>query len=180
MLGLHAATIRLWIREARLASGRRTAADIRFRATTRCRDWQLAEGLDDENAREGPPQPWKLYDKRLRELGLAIEASDTSRVAKGAHALRDSPQDRGRAGPRQVPMTFQKRTPERADALAVRTWRVLSRIARAVRQRGRSSHPGLRSAERAASGRAPPRAPGAPDRTAAPQRATDRVISVSG
>jgi hypothetical protein len=35
------------------------------------RDWQLAEGLDNESTREGPPRLWKLYDKRRRELGLS-------------------------------------------------------------------------------------------------------------
>jgi hypothetical protein len=54
------------------------------------RDWQLAEGLDNESTREGPPQLWKLYDKRLRELGKAMEGSDSRRVAEGFEALRDS------------------------------------------------------------------------------------------
>lgn len=54
------------------------------------RDWQLAEGLDNESTREGPPQLWKVYDKRRRALGLAMEGSDSRRVAEGFEALRDS------------------------------------------------------------------------------------------
>ena len=53
-------------------------------------EWQLAEGLDDESSREGPPQLWKVYDRRLRELGQAMEGNDSRRVAEGFEALRDS------------------------------------------------------------------------------------------
>jgi hypothetical protein len=53
-------------------------------------EWQLAEGLDDKGSREGPPALWKVYDKRRRELGLAMEGSDSRRVAEGFEALRDS------------------------------------------------------------------------------------------
>jgi hypothetical protein len=53
-------------------------------------DWQLAEGLDDESSREGPPELWKAYDKRLRKLGQAMEGDDSRRVAEGFEALRDS------------------------------------------------------------------------------------------
>ena len=51
---------------------------------------ELAEGLDVPDKRDGPPRLWKVYDKRLRELGLAMEGSDSRRVAEAFEALRDS------------------------------------------------------------------------------------------
>jgi hypothetical protein len=52
--------------------------------------WQLADGLDNQNSREGPTALWKIYDKQLRELGKAMEGHDSRQVAEGFEALRDS------------------------------------------------------------------------------------------
>ncbi len=54
------------------------------------RDLQLAEGLDTPDKREGPPALWKVYDKRLRELGVSMEGNDSRKVAEAFEALRDS------------------------------------------------------------------------------------------
>ena len=65
-------------------------ADMSWNPLPGSRDMELAEGLDVSDKREGPPRLWRVYDQRRRELGLAMEGSDSRRVAEAFEALRDS------------------------------------------------------------------------------------------
>jgi hypothetical protein len=54
------------------------------------RSMELAEGLEADGGREGPPRLWKQFDERLLALGMAMETSDSRAVADAFEALRDA------------------------------------------------------------------------------------------
>jgi hypothetical protein len=54
-------------------------------------DWQLAEGLDDESSREGPPELWTVYDKRLRKSARRWKATTAAASPRVRSAARQHP-----------------------------------------------------------------------------------------
>lgn len=64
-------------------------AEVTWKPREGARHISLADGLEAAGGREGPPELWEEFDRRLAALGLAMETDVNARVYEAFEGLRD-------------------------------------------------------------------------------------------
>ena len=64
-------------------------ADMPWRPREGAREISLADGLEEAGGRQGPPELWDEFDRRLRALGVAMEGDNIRAVWTAFEGLRD-------------------------------------------------------------------------------------------